>query len=182
MPSIRLRPQPQIQRNSRCQARLKLTKPVPQVGDQDISIRPPDGHVSSLCSGVRPVLVLMDLHLFPRRAAHYAIRAYQLSFSAFLGRQCRYLPSCSAYADEAIARYGLGVGGIMGFARICRCHPWGNYGFDPVPDRLPANSSWRTPWRYGQWRGPLHCEDAVSGEGAADKKPDAQQEGQGGKK
>ncbi|MHB8885874.1 MAG: membrane protein insertion efficiency factor YidD [Methylovirgula sp.] len=120
----------------------------------------------------------MDLRLFPRRAAHYAIRAYQLSFSAFLGRQCRYLPSCSAYADEAITRHGLGPGSIMGLARLCRCHPWGNYGYDPVPDHLPDGCSWLKPWRYGQWRGPLHCED-VSPEGAAtDKMADPRQDGQ----
>ncbi|TAL84023.1 MAG: membrane protein insertion efficiency factor YidD [Beijerinckiaceae bacterium] len=100
-----------------------------------------------------------DLGLLSRRAAHYLIRAYQLSFSLLLGRQCRYLPSCSTYTDEAIARHGLGPGAVMGLARICRCHPWGNHGFDPVPEHLPAGSSWLRPWRYGDWRGPLHCED-----------------------
>ena len=119
-------------------------------------------------------MIVMDLRLLPRRAAHYAIRAYQLSFSAFLGRQCRYLPSCSAYTDEAIARYGLWPGAVMGLARLCRCHPWGNSGFDPVPDRLPAGSSWLTPWRYGQWRGPLRCEEIPIEERAADKIRDAQ--------
>ncbi|MGB8278690.1 MAG: membrane protein insertion efficiency factor YidD [Methylovirgula sp.] len=108
----------------------------------------------------------MDLHLFPRRAAHYAIRAYQLSLSAFLGRQCRYLPSCSAYMDEAIVRHGLWAGGFMGLARLCRCHPWGSHGFDPVPESLPAGSSWLTPWRYGDWRGPLRCDEIRPGERA----------------
>jgi putative membrane protein insertion efficiency factor len=100
----------------------------------------------------------MDFQLWPRRLAHYAIRAYQLSLSAILGRQCRYWPSCSAYTDEAIARHGLLAGGVMGFARLCRCHPWGGQGFDPVPESLPARSSWARPWRYGNWRGPLRCE------------------------
>ena len=181
MPSIRLRPQPRRQQNNRRQARLKLVKPAPPGGRSRYKHSSARRPCVVPLFGVRPVLVLMDLHLLPRRAAHYAIRAYQLSFSAFLGRQCRYLPSCSAYADEAIARYGLGPGGIMGFARICRCHPWGNYGFDPVPDRLPAGSSWRTPWRYGQWRGPRHCAEGGSGEGTADKKADVQQGGQGEK-
>ena len=49
----------------------------------------------------------------PRRAAHLLIRFYQLSFSAVLGRRCRYLPTCSAYADEAIRRHGLWAGGWM---------------------------------------------------------------------
>ena len=61
----------------------------------------------------------------PRQAAHLLIRFYQLSFSALLGRRCRYLPTCSAYADEAIRRHGLWAGGWMATARICRCHPWG---------------------------------------------------------
>jgi putative membrane protein insertion efficiency factor len=97
--------------------------------------------------------------LFPvRRAAHYVIRAYQLSLSALLGRHCRYLPTCSAYMDEAIARHGLGPGAIMGVARLCRCHPWGNHGFDPVPEHLPEGNSWMKPWRYGDWIGPRHCD------------------------
>src|SRR5579872_7260883 len=78
----------------------------------------------------------------PRYAGHILIRAYQLTFSAFIGRQCRYLPSCSAYMDEAIGRHGLYAGSMMGIARICRCHPLGNYGFDPVPQHLPQGSSW----------------------------------------
>jgi hypothetical protein len=95
---------------------------------------------------------------FARRAAHVIIRAYQLSLSALLGRQCRYLPTCSAYMDEAIARHGIGPGAIMGVARLCRCHPWGNHGFDPVPESLPNGSSWLKPWRYGDWKGPRRCD------------------------
>ena len=70
----------------------------------------------------------------PRRVAHLLIRAYQLSLSAFIGRHCRHEPSCSAYMDEAIARHGLGSGGWLGTARLCRCHPWGTSGYDPVPE------------------------------------------------
>jgi putative membrane protein insertion efficiency factor len=95
----------------------------------------------------------------PRRSGHYLIRFYQLTFSAFAGRQCRYLPTCSSYMDEAIARHGLYAGAMMGLARICRCHPMGNYGFDPVPQHLPAGSYWLRPWRYGDWQGPLHCDE-----------------------
>jgi uncharacterized protein len=105
---------------------------------------------------------LSALRLLPRRAAHILIRAYQLSLSSIFGRHCRYLPSCSAYADEAIARYGMWAGSFMGVARLCRCHPWGKQGFDPVPDRLPEGSSWIRPWRYGDWRGPRHCEPVQS--------------------
>jgi uncharacterized protein len=74
----------------------------------------------------------------PRRAAHLVIRVYQLSLSALVGRQCRHAPSCSAYMDEAIARHGLWAGGLLGLARVCRCHPWGTSGYDPVPEHLPA--------------------------------------------
>jgi uncharacterized protein len=90
--------------------------------------------------------------LLPRRAAHALIRFYQLTISSVLGRQCRYLPSCSAYTDEAIRRHGLWAGGWMGAARICRCHPWGASGFDPPPQRTPPGASWLSPWRYGSWR------------------------------
>lgn len=88
-----------------------------------------------------------------QRGAHGAIRAYQLTLSGVVGRQCRYLPSCSAYADEAIARHGLWAGGWMGVARICRCGPFGTSGLDLVPEALPEASAWFKPWTYGRWRG-----------------------------
>jgi uncharacterized protein len=90
--------------------------------------------------------------LAPRRAAHALIRFYQLTLSSLIGRQCRYLPTCSAYADEAIERHGLWAGSWMGLARVCRCHPWGGSGYDPPPDRPPMRASWAQPWRYGHWR------------------------------
>ena len=62
------------------------------------------------------------------------IRLYQLTFSAIFGRPCRYLPTCSDYMSEAIVKHGIGRGLALGTARICRCHPWGGHGFDPVPD------------------------------------------------
>ncbi|THD45634.1 MAG: membrane protein insertion efficiency factor YidD [Bradyrhizobium sp.] len=93
--------------------------------------------------------------LAPRRAARGLIRLYQLSFSALLGRQCRYLPTCSAYAEEAIERHGLWAGSWMAGARICRCHPWGASGYDPPPQAKPPTASWARPWRYGVWRLPI---------------------------
>lgn len=89
-----------------------------------------------------------------RAAARGAIRAYQLTLSSVAGSQCRYLPTCSAYMDEAIARHGLWAGGFMGIARLCRCHPLGAAGFDPVPETLPRGAHWARPWTYGRWRGP----------------------------
>ncbi|HEX4766959.1 MAG TPA: membrane protein insertion efficiency factor YidD [Lichenihabitans sp.] len=81
------------------------------------------------------------------------IRLYQLTLSGLVGRQCRYLPTCSDYADEAIARHGLWAGGWMGVARLSRCHPWGGAGYDPVPGSCPPGCAHR-PWRYGRWRQP----------------------------
>lgn len=88
----------------------------------------------------------------PRRAAHALIRFYQLTLSSLAGGQCRYLPSCSAYADEAIERHGLWAGSWMGVARLCRCHPYGGSGYDPPPLSPPPDASWARPWRYGRWR------------------------------
>jgi putative membrane protein insertion efficiency factor len=87
--------------------------------------------------------------------ARAAIRAYRLTLSALVGRQCRHWPSCSEYADEAISRHGLWAGGWMGLARICRCGPWGTSGIDLVPDALPPAAAWYKPWAYGRWRGVL---------------------------
>jgi putative membrane protein insertion efficiency factor len=78
------------------------------------------------------------------------IRIYQLTVSSVLGRRCRYLPSCSDYAAEAIGRHGAWAGFWLGSARVLRCHPWGGEGFDPVPEEFPR-SDWRA-WRYVPWR------------------------------
>lgn len=95
----------------------------------------------------------------PAWFARGAIRGYQLSLSALVGRQCRYLPTCSSYTSEAIGRYGLWGGGWMGVARICRCRPGGGDGFDPVPHMRPAGADALHFWRYGLWRGPPVCEE-----------------------
>lgn len=68
------------------------------------------------------------------------IRIYQLSLSMFMGRMCRHAPSCSAYAAEAIQRHGAWAGFWLGFFRVCRCHPWGTHGFDPVPEEVPPRA------------------------------------------
>lgn len=62
------------------------------------------------------------------------VRIYQLSFSMLFGRGCRYLPTCSDYAREAIEKHGTRRGFLLGLARVSRCHPWGGDGFDPVPE------------------------------------------------
>jgi putative membrane protein insertion efficiency factor len=61
------------------------------------------------------------------------IRAYQLLLSPLLGPTCRYLPSCSDYAAQAIQRHGALAGLWLALRRLLRCHPWGGSGYDPVP-------------------------------------------------
>ena len=61
------------------------------------------------------------------------IRLYQLFVSPLLGPQCRYWPSCSDYAAEAIATHGALGGSWLALRRLLRCHPWGGSGYDPVP-------------------------------------------------
>jgi hypothetical protein len=67
-----------------------------------------------------------------RRVAVGLIRLYQLTISPLLGQHCRFVPSCSAYACEAIHRHGVLVGAWRGVGRILRCHPFHPGGFDPV--------------------------------------------------
>ena len=61
------------------------------------------------------------------------LRAYQYAISPLLGRNCRYFPTCSEYAAEAVQKYGAARGGWLGLKRVCRCHPWHPGGYDPVP-------------------------------------------------
>jgi putative membrane protein insertion efficiency factor len=67
------------------------------------------------------------------RVVQRAIRGYQY-FSARRPPACRYYPSCSAYAHEAVGRYGVLRGGWLAARRLGRCQPFGGHGFDPVPD------------------------------------------------
>ena len=60
------------------------------------------------------------------------IRVYQLFISPLLGNNCRYYPTCSQYAIEAIEKKGIIKGSWMAVKRICRCHPWHDGGYDPV--------------------------------------------------
>ena len=80
---------------------------------------------------------------FPRpspaaRLILIAIQAYRLTLSVLLGRQCRFAPTCSEYAADAIRNHGALRGGWLGLKRIGRCHPWGGSGYDPVPPRRPT--------------------------------------------
>lgn len=68
-----------------------------------------------------------------KRVLVFFLRTYQYAISPFLGRRCRYYPSCSEYAVEAVQKYGAVKGGWLGVKRVCRCHPWHPGGYDPVP-------------------------------------------------
>ena len=85
-------------------------------------------------------------------AAVVLITLYRYTLSAFTGRSCRHLPTCSEYTRDAIWQFGFWPGGWMGAARLWRCRPGGSHGYDPVPEALPASGSWYLPWRYGRWR------------------------------
>jgi putative membrane protein insertion efficiency factor len=61
------------------------------------------------------------------------IRLYQLTLSPWLGTQCRYEPTCSSYAAEALEQHGVVRGVWLAAKRLGRCHPWGRSGYDPVP-------------------------------------------------
>lgn len=63
----------------------------------------------------------------------YLIRFYQHHISPLTPPACRYTPTCSQYTLEAIQKYGAIKGCWLGLKRICRCHPWGGSGYDPVP-------------------------------------------------
>lgn len=67
------------------------------------------------------------------------VRAYRLILSPWLGNSCRFQPTCSAYALEALEKHGAIKGGWLAFWRILRCNPWGGCGHDPVPPaKTPA--------------------------------------------
>ena len=86
-----------------------------------------------------------------RRAATAPIRAYRALISPLLGPRCRFAPSCSAYAVEAIETRGIAVGLWLALRRLARCHPLHPGGYDPVPTRADAlarrtdTQEWATP-------------------------------------
>jgi len=79
-------------------------------------------------------LQLKDL---PRKVAGFIfivlIRFYQYAISPMTHASCRYMPTCSQYAVEAIQKYGPIKGSWLAIKRLARCHPWGGHGYDPVP-------------------------------------------------
>ncbi len=63
------------------------------------------------------------------------VRVYQLIVSPLIGSNCRFMPTCSEYAIESFKTHGLLKGLFLSIKRIGKCHPWGSYGYDPIPTR-----------------------------------------------
>jgi len=83
--------------------------------------------------------------------ARSLVAVYRVTLSPLLGYNCRHLPTCSQYADEALERHGVWAGGWMTLARLLRCHPFGTSGLDFVARSTPSRARWYLPWRYGRW-------------------------------
>jgi len=77
-------------------------------------------------------------------AVKLALRAYKLTLSPFIGRQCRFTPSCSEYAAEVLIGHGPIKGSWLALNRLCRCRPGAASGYDPAP---PASRSGQRRWK-----------------------------------
>ena len=75
----------------------------------------------------------MTMTVFLRKLAVAPIRFYQYCISPLFPARCRYYPTCSAYAREAVLTHGILRGGLLTILRLLRCHPWSAGGYDPVP-------------------------------------------------
>ncbi len=81
-----------------------------------------------------------------RKALIACVRGYQVALSPLMGGACRFMPTCSNYMIEALEIHGVAKGLLLGILRILRCHPFGDYGYDPVPPK-------------GRWRNEFKKED-----------------------
>jgi uncharacterized protein len=77
------------------------------------------------------------------------VRAYQLFVSPLLLPRCRFLPTCSDYALEALAKHGALGGSWLALRRLLRCHPWGGSGYDPVPEAAKVGFCCGAPHLHG---------------------------------
>ena len=88
----------------------------------------------------------MKLNTLPALILRKLLRAYQLGVSPFIVPSCRFYPTCSNYALQAIATHGAGKGSLLAARRLCKCHPWHPGGVDLVP---PASSPCSSPTANG---------------------------------
>ncbi len=87
------------------------------------------------------IVVMTDLYA---RAVRLALRAYKLTLSPLIGRQCRFSPSCSEYAAEVLIGHGPLKGSWLALGRLCRCRPGAAWGYDPAPlPRRAAQRHWK---------------------------------------
>jgi hypothetical protein len=87
-----------------------------------------------------------------RSLARAFLRSYRAAIAPAIGPVCRYTPSCSVYAEEAVERWGVVRGGYLALRRVLRCHPFARGGLDPVPDVL----TWE-PWKGSHTLRPPTC-------------------------
>ena len=64
------------------------------------------------------------------------LKFYQFFISPIIGQNCRYLPTCSEYSIQSLKKFGIIKGLFLSVRRVSKCHPWGNHGYDPVPNKL----------------------------------------------
>ncbi|MEO8112932.1 MAG: membrane protein insertion efficiency factor YidD [Phenylobacterium sp.] len=76
-----------------------------------------------------------------------ALRAYKLTLSPLIGRQCRFLPTCSEYAADVLISHGPWRGALLAGQRLCRCHPWGRAGYDPPPPPPRGSGVRKRTWK-----------------------------------
>jgi uncharacterized protein len=83
---------------------------------------------------------IVDMRKVPKLIVLLALRAYKWAISPLVLPACRYVPTCSEYAIEAVERYGAMRGGLMALWRLMRCHPFARGGYDPVMKKLSCES------------------------------------------
>ena len=94
------------------------------------------------------VCALRALGDLPRQSLVALVLGYRWMLKPWLGNACRFEPTCSAYALDALRRHGAVVGGALSAARLLRCHPWCHGGHDPVPQQAPRLfTRWMTKTR-----------------------------------
>lgn len=87
---------------------------------------------------MKPAAVFAGLAALPRRSLMALVHAYRLLLKAWVGSACRFEPSCSAYALQALERHGAAKGSLLTAGRLLRCHPYCQGGHDPVPETFTS--------------------------------------------